>query len=374
MRYCKRCVQPDTRPGIIFDADGVCPACRFSDLNKKVDWAARKEELKEVVEYCRKHNYSGYDCVVTVSGGKDSVRQSLYIRDELGLKPLLVSCSYPPEQITERGAHNISNLISLGFDCVIVSPNPQVWKILMREGFLRFGNWCKSTEMALYATGPRVAIAYHIPLIVYGENPALALGEMCKGYTLDGDGNTMKYSSFTLDGGKPDKLLTEDITSQDTIWYNYPEDEEIEWAKLRMIYLGYYLQDFSRFKNAEIAVAHGLVMRDDKPEDSGEVYGFECLDDDFVIVNQMLKFLKFGFGKTTEQVIEAMRWGKLNRAQAVELVSKYDGRCAERYIEAFSGYIGITVETFWEVAETFRNKDIWQKNDLGVWELKAKIE
>src|SRR3990172_3671571 len=111
MQYCKKCVQPDTRPGIKFNADGVCPACQYMEHFYSIDWDARRRELQGIVEKSKKDNPSGYDCIVGVSGGKDSTRQAMFVRDTLGLKPLLVSCSYPPEQLTDRGAHNLSNLI-----------------------------------------------------------------------------------------------------------------------------------------------------------------------------------------------------------------------------------------------------------------------
>ncbi len=371
MRYCKKCVQPDTRPGIRFDKEGICPACRFAEEIDKIDWDARRRELEEIAKFGKKYNVSGYDCIIGVSGGKDSTRQSMFVRDELGLKPLFVSCQYPPEQVTERCAHNISNLISLGFDCIYISPNPQVWKVLMRQGFLKYGNWCKSTEMALYASAPKIAIAYHIPLVFLGENPAIALGDLDVG-SVTGDANKMKYC-HTLQGGNPDKLLVDGITEQDTFWYRYPSDEEMEWANLRVVYLGYYINDFTRFRNAEFSVAHGLMIRDDPPEDIGDTYGFEALDDDFVVVNQMLKYLKFGFGKVTDQESEAIRLGTISRKDAVDRVGKYDGKCADRYIRRFCEYLEISEKEFWEVAESFRNKDIWEKNPLGQWRLKTPI-
>lgn len=371
MKYCRKCVQPDTRPGIIFDENGVCPACHFAGQADAIDWDARLRELQELADYARSTNVSGYDCIVTVSGGKDSLRQALYVRDTLGLKPLLVCCSYPPEQISERGAYNLGNLISLGFDTITVSPDPQVWKALMKTGFERYGNWCKSTEMALYAMGPSVAIAYHIPVIFYGENPAIAMGELGKGYTVTGDGNTMKYSSNTISGGDPTGLLVEGMTNQDVIWYHYPDDDSINLAQLRMIYLGYYVQDFTRFKNAEVALENGLAVRDDKPEDMGMIYEWESLDEDFVVVNQMIKHMKFGFGRTTEQVIEAMRLGLMAREESAELVKKYDGKCADRYVKAYCKYLGITEEEFWRVAESYRNQDIWERNPGGEWKLKV---
>ena len=57
-----------------------------------------------------------FDCIIGVSGGKDSTRQALFIREKLKMRPLLVCCTYPPEQLTDLGAKNLSNLIKLGFD------------------------------------------------------------------------------------------------------------------------------------------------------------------------------------------------------------------------------------------------------------------
>lgn len=371
MRYCKKCVQPDTRPGIQFDETGVCLPCRFHEELDHVDWAARRKELEAIAAWGRQHNVSGYDCIIGVSGGKDSTRQAVFAKEELGLKPLLVCCTYPPEQITERGARNISNLICLGFDCITVSPDPKVWRKLMLQGILNYGNWCKSTEMALYASAPKVAIAYHIPLIFLGENPAIRYGEI--GGSLDGDANAMKYC-HTLEGGNPDNLLTEDIREQDTISYRYPTDDEMEWAKLRVVYLGYYIKDFISFKNAEFSVRHGLEIRNDPPEDIGEAYGFEALDDDFVVVNQMLKYLKFGFGKMTDLANDAIRMGMMTRQEAVRLCQKLDGKCANRYVEGLCDYLGISEEKFWEEAERFRNRQIWEKNGGGEWRLKTPLK
>ena len=112
--------------------------------------------------------------------------------------------------MTDRGARNFANLISLGFDTLGVSPDPQIWKRLMREGFFRFGNWCKSTEMALYAIPIHAAIAYQVPLIFYGENPAFTIGE--KHGRLDGDASRLKQGNTIAGGPKP--LLPDDVTDQ----------------------------------------------------------------------------------------------------------------------------------------------------------------
>src|SRR6185436_19984008 len=182
-----------------------------------------------------------YDCIVTVSGGKDSTRQAIFARDELGMNPLLVSCVYPPEQLHDRGAQNLANLISLGFDTLSIGLDPQLWKRLMREGFFRFGNWARSNEMALYAIPIHAAIAYQIPLIFYGENPVLTIGE--RHGRVDGDASRLKQGN-TIAGG-PAQLLPHDVTAQDAHFYYYPPDDDMAAAQLRLVYLGYYMRDWS---------------------------------------------------------------------------------------------------------------------------------
>lgn len=115
MKYCKKCLQPDTRPGILFDDEQVCFACRYEESKKNIDWVAREQELKQIAEEAkeeRKKRNIAYDCVIGVSGGKDSTFQAVYAKEKLGLHPLLVNCA--PDEITEVGKKNIDNLNHLG--------------------------------------------------------------------------------------------------------------------------------------------------------------------------------------------------------------------------------------------------------------------
>lgn len=122
MKYCARCLQPDTRPGTCFDKHGICPACNYHAGLEQVDWDERRRELDEVVAFGRVNNHSGYDCIIGVSGGKDSTRQAIFVKEVLGMNPLLVNLSYPPEQVTQRGVDNVSNMIRHGFDCLSINP------------------------------------------------------------------------------------------------------------------------------------------------------------------------------------------------------------------------------------------------------------
>ena len=362
-RLCARCVNPDTRPNITFDAEGICPVCRFEEQkrNDVIDWAARRRELDEIVRWGRANTKATYDCIVTVSGGKDSTRQAIFARDDLGMNPLLVSCVYPPEELAERGAENLANLIELGFDTITVGLNPQLWKELMRRGFFRFGNYFKSTEMALYAIPIHVAIAYKVPLIFYGENPVLTIGEQ-HGRT-DGDASRLKMGN-TIRGG-PASLLTDADTRQDTHFYYYPPDEDMEHADLRLVYLGYYIPDWSGQNNARFAIERGLQVRTEPPEDIGDLWGVTGLVEDFRLVNQMLKYVKFGFGHVTDQVVEAINSGTMTREEGLKLVRMYDGKCHPAYVRQLCAYLGITEDEFRTVAESFRNPAHWRRDADG---------
>ena len=84
MKYCIRCLQPDTRPNISFRKDGLCPACYYYDQLIYVDWQERCDTLRELVEKNKSGSNRKHDCIIGVSGGKDSTRQALWIREKLG--------------------------------------------------------------------------------------------------------------------------------------------------------------------------------------------------------------------------------------------------------------------------------------------------
>lgn len=373
MRYCKRCINVDTRPDIEFDEEGICPACRFAEQNKEqgVNWDQRRKELAEIVAWGKANSKCSYDCIVTVSGGKDSMRQAFYARDELGLKVLLVNSAYPPEQLHERGAYNLANLVAHGFDTISVSLNPQIWKRMMQLGFLKYGNQAKSTELPLYAIPIHVAIAYKIPLIFLGENPLYTIGQQ-EGKAVGGDATGMKYS-HTLQGGTPDKLLTKGMIPKDVYFFCYPSDDEIEYAKLRVVYLGYYIEDWSLLKNAQNGIKNGLKIRDEHPNEIGDYFGVSALDEEFKIVNQMIKYIKFGYGAVTDQICIAFNQGMMDRATAFECIKRFDGKCHSRYIKQFCKYMDISEEKFWQVVETYRGKHVWEKDKNGEWKLKAEF-
>lgn len=364
MKYCKTCLQPDTRPNTRFTADGICPACDYFHKLGAVDWQERYEILEALLQNFPRNHKQKFDCIIGVSGGKDSTRQALWVRDKLGLKPLLACLSYPPEQVTERGASNISNLIELGFDVVLAAPAPDTWKRLMRESFMKFTNWARSTEMALFSSVPQLAIRYQIPLILWGENPGLQLGDLKTLGKTGYDGNNLRYMN-TLSGGALDWMRDADIDQRNLIAYRYPAPEEFDTHGLQIVYLGWFLGDWSLVNNGMYSVANGLEIREDTVANTGDLLGVTSLDEDWVTLNQMIKYYKFGFGRVTDYVNEEIRLGRLTRDQGIDLVTRYDDACSDEYITSFCQYIGIEVKAFWEHVHRSVNPTLFNIDATG---------
>lgn len=361
MKYCKRCLQPDTRPNTHFLAEGICPACDYFSRLQDVDWQERYEILQDVLAARPKGKDQTFDCIIGVSGGKDSMRQALWVRDNLGLKPLLACLTYPPEQVTERGVDNISNLIELGFDVVMSAPAPGTWRKLMREAFIRFTNWAKSTELALFSSVPQLAIRYDIPLILWGENPGLQLGDLKTLGRTGYDGNNLRYMN-TLSGGAADWMVEAGASDAELLPYRYPAPEEFEQHELQIVYLGWFLGDWSLVNNGMYSASRGLRVRSDTVDNTGDLRGVTSLDEDWVTLNQMIKYYKFGFGRVTDYVNEEIRLGRIDREKAVRLVEEYDNACSPEYISQFCDYIDISVDDFWSQVHRSMNKDLF---DLG---------
>ena len=373
MKYCTKCLQTDTRPNIVFNKAGICPACDYFSKLKEVDWQERYEVLIDLIKKYRDTSEGEkHDCIIGVSGGKDSTRQAIWIRDKLKLNPLLVCVSYPPEQISERGVDNLSNLIELGFDVRTIAPAPETWKKLMYLSFVKFTNWCKSTELALFSAVPRLAIQYKIPLIFWGENPGLQLGDLKTLGKTGYDGNNLRFMN-TLGGGGIEWITDEGFKEKILIPYLYPDIEEFENANLQIVYLGWFLGDWSLINNGTYSSLNGLELRDDNPFNSGDIYGLTALDEDWVTLNQMIKYFKFGFGRASDYINEEIRIGRISRKNGIEIIDKYDGICGEKYIKSFCEYINISDKFFWEEVHKNMNKELFELCSDGEIKKKFKV-
>ena len=359
MKYCKSCLSTDLRPGAVFE-DGVCLPCRYSDSNDEVSSRTKLKTLREKFKKSRKKqkNKGSYDCIVGVSGGKDSTRQAHWVRDRLGLRPLIVCSGYTPKQMSEIGAKNLSNLFSMGFDVVIATPAPQTAAELALKSFRQFGNVCKSTEMSLYATVPRLAIELGINTIFWGENNALQVGESAIEGVDEFDGNSIRNMN-TLKSGGTEWLFDSVEATYLAEHYMYPTTSKFVKAGINIFFLGPVWDDWSNESNATYASLGGLTLRPGEESQTGDLSNASMLDEEFTNINMMLKYFKFGFGRATDFVDEKIRSGLMTRDKAIEIVKKYDGVCSDEIIARFCAYVGISQDEFWDIANGWVNKNLF---------------
>ncbi len=372
IQYCKRCLNTSTRPNATFTDDGLCYPCATYTDPVDIDWEGRDDDLEKVVAFAKANNKSGYDCIVGVSGGKDSTRQALWIKEKTGLKPLLVSMNYPPYQISQIGVDNLSNLISLGFDCIQISCSPDIWQKAMKHAFFSFGNWAKPTEFALFASVPRVAVAYQIPLIWWGESAATLLGDMGVLGKNASDGNRLKYSN-TLAGGDITWLTSFGFKKNEILQYIYPSDDDISKASLRIVFMDYFLKDFTVTANGSYAALRGLSSRKPNPTIEPDYTGMSQLDEDFFNINMHIRYLKFGFGRASDVVNMEIRNGRMTRQDAIEIVENYDGNYNAEILERFCCYIKITKQEFWLLVDKYVNTALFDKISEGHYMPKFKV-
>lgn len=362
MKYCKNCLDPSTRPNTFFDNDGICLACK--NFYKDEAEYNEKERLQILSEIIRKNcpkTPGKFDCIIGVSGGKDSTRQAIWVRDKLKLNPLLVCCTYPPEQVTKLGANNLSNLIELGFDVLISAPSPTTWKNILKNSFYD-GNYLRGPELALHSSLPQIAIRYNIKLIFWGESPANVWNDSKTQMIEPYNGNALRNSN-TLKNCDLNWMNDFISGEEKKIPYTYPTKKEFEEKNIQIIFLAWFWTDWSMIKNAKVSCTYGLDTRKDHVSNTGDLYGVMALDEDWVTLNQMIKYYKFGLGRVTDYLNFEIRSGNISRKDASIIVKKYDGACSEKYIKDFCKYIDISTEDFWNEVSKIVNHDLFTLNN-----------
>jgi len=366
MNYCKICLNLDTRPGAVFPEKNLCSACKYYIDNKETDYEARLEFLQNLIKKFPRYPRRRFDCIIGVSGGKDSTRQALWVRDKLKLRPLLICLGYPPEMANNIGPNNLSNLIELGFDVHTMYYSPQTWKKLAHYCFFKVGNHFRHSEQAIVGSVQKLAIKYKIPIIFWGESPGDLLGDMNTVAKAGYDGNNIKYMN-SVRGGKIEWMLDAGFEMEKIFPYEFDSEEDFKKSQIQVLYINWFWKDWSIVNNASYSNLEGLEIRTDSFKNTSDLYGIFSLDEDWVTLNQMIKFYKWGFGRASDYCNEEIRLGRISREEAIKLVDKYDGTIGKKYVKSFCKYINITEEKFWENIRSLVNKKLFYiDNNLNI--------
>ena len=367
-QYCTKCVMPSTRPGITFNEEGICSACQAYENRKKIDYGKRYSKLEQLCNKYRGMNgANGYDCMIAVSGGKDSHFQVYVMKELMHMNPLLVTVedNFP---MTNAGIHNLKN-ISEAFGCDIISmkPNIRVQKIIMRKTFEKYGKPTYFLDRYIYTYPLHMALKFNTPLLVYGENVS---------YEYGGTNAIETYSSKDqvlngVGGGIPtEELLDSNINMKDLNFFEPPRENELN--KLDPIYLSYFVE-WNSFKNYEIAKKYGFHDLTHEWERTHHVEQFDQIDSRAYLIHSWMKYPKFGHASATDYSSRMIRYGLISRDEAVKLVKEHDHNLDPLCVRDFCDFCQYTEKEFWEFIDSFYNTDLFEKDQYGSWKLKTEV-
>ncbi len=370
MQYCKKCVYPGvSATPLTFDEEGVCSGCRTAGQRTEVDWDRRKKQFEKLIEKYRSKDGSNYDCIIPVSGGKDSYFQIHIIKKIYGLNPLLVT--YHGNNYTPTGMENLMNMREVfDVDHIFFTPSIRVLKAMNRIAMEMMGDMNWHAHAGIFTYPIRVAVDQKIPLMVWGEHGFMDLGGM-HSYN-DLVEFTYRYRHEHCLRGfewydiiEKGKEYGEDLKKSDMIPWMYPTDDQIDEVGVR----GIYISNFFKWDANE----HGPLMV--------EKYGFKEAAEPFERtyrkmsnlddmhengIHDYMKYVKFGYGRATDHVCKDIRGGILSREEGIEIVKKMDpikSKDLWRWLE----YVGWSEEKFDAVADTFRDPRVWWLDDSGNW-------
>lgn len=368
MRYCSKCVYPaSSATPLAFDENGICSGCRTAGERATVNWDRREERFRRVIDEYRSKDGSNYDCIIPVSGGKDSYWQ-IHVIKSYGLNPLLVT--YHGNNYTPTGMKNLLNMReAFGCDHVFFTPSIKVLRTMNRLGQLMMGDMNWHAHAGIFTYPIRVAVQQNVPLMVWGEHGFMDLGgmhsyndfvEFTYRYRHEHCLRGYEWSDFVEAAPRyGEALLERDVTS-----WKYPSDDEIERVGVRGIYVANYFE--------WDANEHGPLMV--------QKYGFREAEEPFERtyrrmsnlddmhengIHDYMKFVKFGYGRASDHVCKDIRAGMMSRDDGIRIVMKMDpvkSRDLYRWLE----YVGWSEDQFDYVADGFRDPRVWWINN-GEW-------
>ena len=366
IKYCRHCVYPETKPDLSLDENGICDACRFVDVKNATNWDLRRKELVEIFEKFKNKDGSNYDCIIPVSGGKDSTFQTYMVKKEFGLNPLCVSYHLP--EFTDLGRKNLENLKKLGVDCLEFTPNPEICKKMQKIALIEFGDAQWPEHFGIFTVPVQVAVRYNIPLIVWGENSQAEYGGPLKDMENKYLDSKWCEQYGTRVGGQsnsfvgPEVMLKHGIDRKFLNPYIYPSDEEIKQVGVTGIFLGSFIRWNIKEQLKKVRDL-GFTLHDGPSE--GTFTNYENLDNKIQGIHDYFKWLKFGYGRATDNASVQIRLNSINREEAMKLVKEHEGKLPERYLDEFLKQWDMSRDEFLQITEKFTNKELFKKDENG---------
>ncbi|HXB41280.1 MAG TPA: N-acetyl sugar amidotransferase [Bacteroidia bacterium] len=366
MKICNRCLYPENHAlNIVFDEEGICSGCRVHEEKDTLDWNMREEKLKTILNQFRNTSGNNYDCIIPVSGARDSYFIVHTVKSIYKMNPLLVT--YNKQYNTDIGIRNLANLrIKFNCDIMTLTVNPEVVKKITRATMRKSGSiyWHCIAGQTVYPV--QIAVKFKIPLIIWGAHQGVDQVGMFS--HLDEVEMTRKYrKEHDLMGYEAEDLIDEfdNITENDIVRFKYPHDKEIERIGVRGIYL-------NNFKRWDSLAQHNEMIKLYDYESASQTRTFDPFNDidcfNYSDVHDYIKFIKHGYSKVNDHVAREIRLNRITKEQGAQLIKKYS-KIKPENLNLFLEWIGMTENSFHYIIDQHRNKKLWTRNEEWKWEL-----
>jgi len=371
VKYCKKCLFPDTKPDLYFDSDGICDACRSAEkkhgYKDSIDWDDRANQFDVVLKDARKKAGGWYDCIVPVSGGKDSTWQVYAMKKKHGMNPLAVT--FDQFDQTETGSHNLDILRSIGVDHVHFTLNPNIVRLLVNKGFEIVGDPYWVNHVGIFTVPFHFATRFNIPLVVFGENPQFEYG----GPEASRDNMIMDKNWRQEFGGmrglREEDMVDLNISMEDLRILQYPSDDIVHDVGVMGTFYGHYFKWDANIHTEKMKKI-GWAPLPNPPY--GSWADFENCDMKYIDIRERIKYLKYGYGRATDQLNIELRHGRITRDKALSIVKDIDGNVNQENIISFCEYLDISVDHYNSIIDSFVNTNLFVRDSKGNWTLKEE--
>jgi len=362
MKFCMRCIYPENHPlNLTFDEEGVCSGCRIHEEKDSLDWTMRGHKLAKILEQFRSKSGRTYDCVIPVSGARDSYFIVHTIKKVYGMNPLLVT--YNKHYNTEIGIRNFAYLKTL-FDCdtMMMVVEPGKVKRITRRTLDKMGSmyWHCLAGQTVFPV--QVAVRMKIPLIVWGAHQGVDQVGMFS--HTDEVEMTRKYrKEHDLMGCEAEDLIDADVSEFDLLQYFYPHDKEIEKVGVRGIYLNNFIRWDTKKQHEDMIARYGYETA--PQERTFDTYNdIDCYH--YSDLHDYIKYLKYGYGKVTDHACREIRLRRMTREEGIALVNKYQIKEAKT-VKLFLDWVGMAEKEFYDMIDQHRDLRIWERNENDQW-------
>jgi len=317
IQYCIRCCMPETQEGILFDELGICQACQSSEQKIHINWTEREVELRKILDNAKLNAGMNYDCIIPISGGKDSVFQLHILTKIYGMKPLAVTFSH--NWYSETGVYNLHNALEqFNVDHIMFTPNRDLVNRIARKSLSAIGDSCWHCHAGVGAFPLQIAVKFNIPLLIWGESISESSGRAS--YKDPVHKFDREYFTKVSAKKRPSEMNCDSLSDRDLYSFNVPSQDEIEKVGVYGIHLGDYIFWDEERQTEFIREEYGWK----ETQVEGAYKGYKSAECIMPGVHDFTCYLKRGYGRATFQACLDVRAGLMTREEGMNLAKKID--------------------------------------------------